>query len=83
MTKHAAEQMALHKVTARMIEVALAKGERFWDPLGKTYIYILRRAYQTKGGAQDLLIAKSPTCKRIVTVIVGNRVERPRFVPVK
>ncbi|GMV35924.1 MAG: hypothetical protein AMXMBFR61_04320 [Fimbriimonadales bacterium] len=82
-SKHAAERMAEHNVTTKMLEVALAKGERFWDPLHKTYIYILRRAYQTKGGPQDLLIARSPTCNRIVTVIVGNRVDRPRFVPLK
>ncbi|GMV35914.1 MAG: hypothetical protein AMXMBFR61_04220 [Fimbriimonadales bacterium] len=82
-TKHAAERMASRGVTSKMVETALARGERFWDPVGKTYIYVLRKVYQTKGGAQDLLVARSSTCNKIVTVMVGNRVINPRYVSIR
>jgi len=76
-SKHAAERIAEHGVTEKMIQIALTKGKKFWDPKNKTVNFVLEKGFAS---GQSLIVAKNPVTGTIATVIKGNRVIRPRFV---
>jgi hypothetical protein len=76
--KHTLEQMADRKISTKMVEVALDKGKRFWDPKNKTVNYVLEEGFAS---GKDLLVGRNPVTGKITTVIRGNDLVVPRFVP--
>jgi len=77
-TDHTAERMFERKVTSKMIEKAIEKGVKYYDPAHDTYVYVL------KGGmasGKDLAVATNRAGTEVRTVMVNWKAVRPRFAP--
>ena len=75
---HTLERMVQRGITPKMVERALAKGTKFWDPKNKVINYVLRGGF---GSGKDLLVGQNPVTGKITTAIRGRNLVRPRFVP--
>lgn len=74
---HAAKRMAERGITRSMVQNALTRGERMWDPTHGTVQFLLRGGVSSK----DVLVSVNAAHLRITTVQVGKNVIRPRFLP--
>jgi hypothetical protein len=70
--------MVLRDITEDMIDVALRKGVRVWDPKSKTFDYVLKGGFAS---GKDLLVGQNPVSGTITTVIRGTNLVRPRMTP--
>lgn len=77
---HAVEQMAEREITEKMIEVALRKGQPFYDPKNKAINYVLEQGFAS---GKSLLVGQNPVSKKITTVISGRKLVSRRFIPLK
>lgn len=77
-TEHTAERMAERGISEAMIEAALQKGIRYWDPKNGTVIYYLEKAFAS---GKSLAVSQNIINGAIVTVIRGSKVLRPRWIP--
>jgi len=75
---HAAERMAERGVSERMVQTALRKGAMYFDPKNGTVNYDLEGGFAS---GKSLLVGQNPETGVISTVIRGNNLVRPRFVP--
>jgi hypothetical protein len=73
-----AERMAERGIAKDMIETAIAKGQRLWDPKNGTVAYVLEDGFASGKG---LLVSTNPITGYVTTVIRGTDVVRSRFVP--
>ena len=78
--KHAARRMAEAEVTEKMIEVALRKGDKYWDPTNRVTNYVLEQGFAS---GKSLLVGQNPVTGKITTVIKGRDLVSPRFIPLK
>jgi hypothetical protein len=63
-----------------MIEVALRKGLKFWDPKNTSYVFVLKEGMAS---GKDLLVAIDPVSGIVKTTIRGSDLIVPRLVPIK
>ncbi len=77
---HAARQMAERGITTKMVETVLRKGTQYWDPKNKVINYVLEESFAS---GKSLLVGQNPITGKITTVIRGNELVRPRFVPLE
>ncbi|MBI3658033.1 MAG: hypothetical protein HY232_16650, partial [Acidobacteria bacterium] len=75
---HAAKQMADRGVTKKMVEVALTRGAKFWDPKNNAVNYVLKGGFAS---GKDLLVGQNPTTGVITTVIRGTNISTARMAP--
>jgi hypothetical protein len=59
-----------------MIEVALKKGVKYYDPKNDAYSYILKNGFAS---GKSLLVGQSSNTGKITTVIRGDNVLKSRF----
>ncbi|RFM26759.1 DUF6443 domain-containing protein [Deminuibacter soli] len=78
LTEHAAERLAQRGITKDMVEAAINKGAKFYDPKNKTINYILRNGFAS---GKDLLVGTNPLSGNITTVIRGSKLMNARFIP--
>jgi len=78
--KHAAQRMSQRGVTRKMVDVAVRKGERYWDPLNRSVAHVMRGGMAS---GRDLLVGRNPVTGRITTTIVGRRLIRARMERLK
>ena len=80
-SEHAAQRMAERGISYKMVETAIKKGKRFFDPLNKTVQHILEGGFAS---GKTLNVGQNPVTKRVTTVIRGitNKVMRPRYIPI-
>lgn len=78
--KHTSERMAERGISEKMIQKALQKGKPFWDPKNKTVNYVLDGGFAS---GKSLLVGQNPITGKISTVIRGNSLISPRFIPIE
>lgn len=66
---HLLLRMTQRGVTEKMIDTAIKKGEKLWDPKNKSIIYILKDGFAS---GKSLLVARNPITGNVKTVIRGN-----------
>ena len=64
-----------------MVEKAISKGQKSYDPLNKSINYILPNAFSS---GKSLLVSTNPLTGEITTVIRGSKnLIKPRMIPIK
>lgn len=76
-SEHAARRMAERGISQKMIETALSKGTKYYDPKNQTFNYVLKNGFAS---GQDLLVGTSTVTERIATVLRGHKLIKSRFV---
>jgi hypothetical protein len=76
-TAHAAERLAQRGITDEMVDAALRKGTRYWDPKNKSVNYVLEGGF---AGGKDLLVGTNPVTGAVTTAIRGTDLVSSRFV---
>lgn len=77
--EHALERMSERGITTKMVEKALAKGTRYWDPKNQSVNYVLEKGFAS---GKSLLVAQNPASGQINTVIRGSNLVPKRFIPI-
>jgi hypothetical protein len=62
--------MAERGVTKQMVETAISKGMRFYDPLNKSINYILPNGF---GSGKSLLVGTNPLTGEVTTVLRSSK----------
>jgi RHS repeat-associated protein len=79
--KHALERLAQRGITKKMVEATIRNGEKFFDPLNKSVVYVVRNGFAS---GQSLLVATNPITGMVTTVIKSSKkLVRGRFLPFK
>jgi RHS repeat-associated protein len=80
-SKHSLERLAQRGVTRDMAELAISKGQKFYDPFNKSINYVLSNGFAS---GKSLLVGTNPLTGEVTTVIQSskNLINR-RFVPIK
>jgi hypothetical protein len=80
-TKHSLERLAERGVTQDMAELAISKGQKFYDPLNKSINYVLTNGFAS---GKSLLVGTNQLTGEITTVIRSSKnLIRSRFIPIK
>ncbi|AWG24521.1 DUF6443 domain-containing protein [Flavobacterium kingsejongi] len=80
-SKHSLERLAERGVTVDMAELAIKKGQKFYDPLNKSVNYILSKGFVS---GKSLLVGTNPVTGEITTVIRSSKnLVKTRMVPIK
>ena len=68
-------------ITESMVDKALQKGKRFWDPNNKTVNYVLEEGFAS---GKTLLVGQNMATGKVTTVIRGNtkKLLRPRHIEI-
>jgi len=75
------ERLAQRGVTQDMAELAISKGQKFYDPLNKSINYVLPNGF---GSGKSLLVGTNPLTGEVTTVIRSSKnLINSRFVPIK
>ena len=77
-SKHAAQRMGERGITQKMVETAIAKGAKFFDPKNGTFNYILKNGFAS---GKDLLVGTNTLTGKVTTVIRGNNLTKTTFIP--
>ncbi|MEJ7677490.1 MAG: hypothetical protein WKG06_06385 [Segetibacter sp.] len=81
LSKHALERLAQRGVTQNMVELAISKGQKFYDPLNKSINYVLPNGFAS---GKSLLVGTNPFTGEVTTVIRSSKnLIRPRMVPIQ
>jgi|GEM_PF-4863675 len=80
-SKHSLERLAQRGVTQDMAELAISKGQKFYDPLNKSINYVLPKGFAS---GKSLLVGTNPLTGEVTTVIRSSKnLINSRFVPIK
>jgi RHS repeat-associated protein len=74
---HATERMAERGVTSNMVKIALRQGERYYDPLNKSVVYVLRGGLSS---GKSLAVATNALTRSVNTVMTGAKVIKGRYI---
>ncbi|WP_343618301.1 RHS repeat-associated core domain-containing protein, partial [Flavobacterium sp.] len=78
---HSLDRLAERGVTADMAELAIKKGQKYYDPLNKSINYILPRGFAS---GKSLLVGTNPMTGEITTVIRSSKnLVKTRMIPIK
>ena len=79
--KHTLQRMGERGITESMVDKALQKGKRFWDPKNKTVNYVLEEGFAS---GKTLLVGQNIATGKVTTVIRGNtkKLLRPRHIEI-
>ena len=79
--KHSLQRLAERGVTKDMAEMAIIKGQKFYDPLNKSINYVLPNGYAS---GKSLLVGTNPLTGEVTTVIRSSKnLINKRFIPIK
>ncbi len=78
LTRHARFRMALRGIRPGQVDYAIEHGARFWDPKNGVVSYVITGAFSKNG--KDLLVSVNGG-GQVTTVLRGNNLIRPRFIP--
>ena len=63
-----------------MAELAISKGQKFYDPLNKSINYILPNGF---GSGKSLLVGTNPLTGEVTTVLKSSKnLIKPRMIPI-
>jgi hypothetical protein len=80
-SKHSLERLAQRGVTQDMAELAISKGQKFYDPLNKSINYVLPNGFAS---GKSLLVGTNPLTGEVTTVIWSSKnLINSRFIPIK
>ncbi|MEH3114030.1 DUF4258 domain-containing protein [Pedobacter terrae] len=80
-SKHSLQRLAERGVTKDMAEMAIRKGQKFYDPLNKSINYVLPKGYAS---GKSLLVGTNPFTGEVTTVIRSSKnLINKRFIPIK
>lgn len=80
-SKHSLERLAQRGVTQDMAQLAISKGQKFYDPLNKSINYVLPNGFAS---GKSLLVGTNPLTGGGTTVIRSSKnLINSRFVPIK
>jgi hypothetical protein len=80
-SKHSLERLAQRGVTQDMAELAISKGQKFYDPLNKSINYVLPNGFAS---GKSLLVGTNPLTGEVTTVIRSSKnLINSRFIPIK
>jgi len=80
-SKHSLERLAERGVTKAMAELAIKKGQKFFDPVNKSINYILSNGF---GSGKSLLVGTNPFTGEVTTVIRSSKnLINKRFIPIQ
>ena len=80
-SKHSLQRLAERGVTKDMAEMAISKGQKFYDPLNKSINYVLPNGYAS---GKSLLVGTNPLTGEVTTVIRSSKnLINKRFIPIK
>lgn len=80
-SKHSLQRLAERGVTKDMAEMAISKGQKFYDPLNKSINYVLPNGYAS---GKSLLVGTDPLTGEVTTVIRSSKnLINKRFIPIK
>lgn len=80
-SKHSLERLAQRGVTQDMAELAIRKGQKFYDPLNKSINYILPNGFAS---GKSLLVGTNPLTGEVTTVIRSSKnLIKPRMFPIQ
>lgn len=75
--KHALQRMAERNITKDMVEKALQKGAKYFDPKHNTIAHVLAKGMAS---GKDLLVGKGIVSGKVTTVITGKNLVKGRMV---
>ncbi|WP_269219952.1 polymorphic toxin-type HINT domain-containing protein [Brevundimonas vesicularis] len=75
---HVLDRMAQRGVTRGMVNAAIARGQRYFDPKNGSVVHVLAGAMH---GGRDLGVAVGAVSGRVSTVMVNHGIVRGRMVP--
>ncbi|MDH6344171.1 hypothetical protein M2480_003086 [Parabacteroides sp. PFB2-12] len=79
-SQHALERMAQRDITQDMAELAIRKGQKFYDPLNKSINYILPNSFAS---GKSLLVGTNPLTGEVTTVLRSSKnLIKPRMIPI-
>ncbi len=79
LSPHCLERCAERDITKKMAEKVLEKGLRFYDPLNKSIVYVLRNGM---GSGKHITIATEPSSGLLKTVYLSRPGNLPkRYIP--
>ncbi|MDR0824197.1 MAG: DUF4258 domain-containing protein [Prevotella sp.] len=76
--KHALQRMSERGISKKMVEAAIRKGVKVYDPKNGVINHILKGGF---GSGQDLLVGTNPVTGVVTTVIRGRHLSNTRFIP--
>lgn len=80
-SKHSLQRLAQRGVTQDMAELAISKGQKFYDPLNKSINYVLPNGFAS---GKSLLVGTNPLTGEVTTVIRSSKnLINSRFIPIK
>jgi hypothetical protein len=80
-SKHSLERLAQRGVTQDMAELAINKGQKFYDPLNKSINYVLSNGFAS---GKSLLVGTNIVTGEVTTVIRSSKnLINIRFIPIK
>jgi RHS repeat-associated protein len=78
-TSHAAKQRMIERgITPAMVEKAIEKGVKYYDPKNGVFNYILKNGFAS---GKDLLVGTNTVTGKVTTVIRGTNLTAARFIP--
>ena len=78
-SRHAAVQMADRGITQPMVQAALRKGVRYWDPKNNVINYVLQGGFAS---GKSLLVGQYPASGVIATAIHATKLNLNRMIPI-
>lgn len=80
-SKHSLERLAQRGVTKGMAQLAISKGQKFYDPLNRSINYVLHKGFAS---GKNLLVGTNPLTGEVTTVIRSSKnLINSRFIPIK
>lgn len=79
--QHTFQRMSERGITESMVDKALQKGKRYWDPKNKTVNYVLEEGFAS---GKTLLVGQNMVTGKVTTVIRGptKKLIRPRHIEI-
>lgn len=79
-SKHSLQRLAERGITPKMAETAIAKGQKFYDPLNKSINYVLPNGFAS---GKSLLVGTNPLTGQVTTVLRSSKnLINKRFIPI-
>lgn len=80
-SEHAALRMSERGITQNMVETAISKGQKFYDPLNNSFNYVLKDGFAS---GKSLLVGTNTLTGEVSTVIRSSKnLLKLRMIPIK
>jgi hypothetical protein len=65
-------------ISEKMVETAIEKGVKYFDPKNKTFANVIKNGFAS---GKDILVGVNTLTGKVTTVIRGNNLVKPSFIP--